>query len=343
MMDSQSLIPEDENEDLFEHYRFEVDAGQTPLRIDKYLTDRIQNASRNKIQSAIAEGFIQVNGAEIKSNYKVRPNDLVVISLPHPPRDAELRAENIPLEIIYEDSDLVVINKSAGMVVHPAHQNWSGTLVNALAYYFNNLPDSVTGTRPGLVHRIDKETSGLLVIAKNEDALTRLAGQFYHHTIERSYQALVWGVPAQTTGIIKANIGRNPKDRRVMTVFPLGDSGKEAITHYRLLKDLRYVSLLECTLETGRTHQIRTHMKYIGHPVFNDSTYGGDKILKGSVFSKYKSFVDNCFKILPRQALHACTLGFKHPTTGAPMRFESPLPRDFASAVEKWENYVSYN
>ncbi len=344
MMENISLEPEDENEELFEHHRIEVDAGQSAERIDKFLTERIQHVTRNKIQFAIQEGFVKVNGKMVKSNYKVRPADLITISLPQPPRDTSLLPENIPLSIIYEDDDLIVIDKPAGMVVHPAYQNWTGTLVNGLLYHFSQLPH-VPGneSRPGLVHRIDKDTSGLLVVAKNENSLNYLANQFYHHTIERKYLALVWGVPDPAEGTITVNIGRSPKDRRVMVAFPEGDMGRTAITHYKLLHDIRYVSLIECRLETGRTHQIRAHMKSIGHPLFNDATYGGDKIIKGTVFSRYKSFVENCFSLLPGQALHAAILGFKHPVTGNSMLFESPLPRDFKALIEKWENYINYN
>ena len=334
---------EEENDDLFEHYRIVVDPGQSPLRIDKFLSDRLPNASRNKIQSAIAEGFVQVNQQDIKSNYKVRPKDLITVSLPEPPRDTDVIPEDISLDIPYEDSSLMIVNKPAGMVVHPAYNNWTGTLVNALVYHFSNLPEMPDNEgRPGLVHRIDKDTSGLLVIAKTEFALNKLAKQFFDHSIERTYWALVWGVPEPAAGIIDIPIGRSIRDRRIMTAFPEGEQGKPAISHYRVLKDLRYVSIVECRLETGRTHQIRAHMKYLGHPIFNDSTYGGDKILKGTVFSKYRSFVQNCFQILPRQALHAKTIGFIHPDTGKHVQFDSELPDDFKGGLEKWENYVKY-
>lgn len=333
---------QEDNDDLFEHYRIEVDAGQTPIRIDKFLSDRLANVSRNRIQSAIGEGFIKVNQIEIKSNYKVHPKDVIIVSLPEPPRDTEVKPENIPLNILYEDQSLLIVNKPAGMVVHPAYNNWTGTLVNALVYHFKNLPNlPYNESRPGLVHRIDKDTSGLLVIAKNEHALNKLAKQFFDHTIERSYIALVWGIPKPENGVIDVPIGRSMKDRRIVKAFP--DRGKNAVTHYQLIHDYRYVSLLECKLETGRTHQIRAHMKYLGHPIFNDVTYGGDKILKGTVFSKYKTFVHNCFQLMPRQALHAKSLGFHHPDSGKLMRFESELPRDFKQVIEKWENYVKYN
>jgi 23S rRNA pseudouridine1911/1915/1917 synthase len=267
-----------------------------------------------------------------------------MISLPEPPRDTDVVPENIPLEIEYEDNDLLVVNKPAGMVVHPAYNNWTGTLVNALTFHFQNLPTMPDNEgRPGLVHRIDKDTTGLLVIAKTEMAMTQLAKQFFDHAIERTYYALVWGVPEPGEGTIEVNIGRSIKDRRIVVAYPEGEAGREAITHYKVLKDLRYVSLVQCNLETGRTHQIRSHMKFIGHPLFNDSTYGGDRILKGTVFSKYKFFVENCFKIMPRQALHAKSLGFIHPTTGKPMHFDSDLPDDFSQTIEKWEKYVQYS
>ncbi len=343
-MDKITIPEQEEGEELFERYRVEVDEGQNPVRVDKYLTEKLPNVTRNKIQNAIDLGFVQVNGVDIRSNYKVKPNDLIIISLPEPPRDTEAKPENIPLDILFEDDDIIIVNKPAGMVVHPAFQNWTGTMVNALVYHFQNLPSlSNTESRPGLVHRIDKDTSGLLVVAKNESSLNHLARQFYHHTIERVYIALVWGVPSPAEGVIKINIGRSLKDRRVVAAFPDGDMGREAITNYRTIADMRYVSLVECRLETGRTHQIRSHMKYIGHPLFNDPAYGGDKILKGTVFSKYKSFVENCFKFLPGQALHAKTLGFMHPGNGKPMHFESPLPAAFSALIEKWEKYINYN
>jgi 23S rRNA pseudouridine1911/1915/1917 synthase len=269
---------------------------------------------------------------------------VITISLPEPPRDHDVVPENIPLDIVFEDEYLMIINKAAGMVVHPAYQNWSGTLVNALAYHFQNLPNLPGNEgRPGLVHRIDKGTSGLLVIAKDETTLTGLARQFFHHTIDRRYLALVWGVPEPPNGTIDKHVGRSPKDRRLTVVFPEGEMGRHAITHYKLVQDLRYVSLIECTLETGRTHQIRAHMKYLGHPLFNDAMYGGDQVLKGTVFSKYKQFVDNCFALLPRQALHARSLGFIHPVTQERMHFESELPQDMKSVLEKWDHYVRFS
>ncbi len=333
-----------DSDELFEHHRIKVDPGQQPLRIDKFLIDRLPNASRSKIQNAIKDGFVLVDDEQIKSNYKVKPGEEIVISLPEPPRDNEVVAEDIPLNIVYEDDHLLVVNKPAGMVVHPAFQNWSGTLVNALAYHFTQLPEMPNNEgRPGLVHRIDKDTSGLLVIAKTEIAMTGLAKQFFDHSIERTYWALIWGEPKDAKGTINIHVGRSLKDRRITVAFPEGDFGRHAITHYEVLKELRYISLVKCNLETGRTHQIRAHMKYVGHPLFGDKTYGGDKIMKGTQFSKYKSFVENCFKILPRQALHAKSLGFIHPVTKKHMQFDSDLPQDFVDVLEKWENYVQYN
>ena len=333
-----------EDDDLFEHHRITVDQKQNLLRIDKFLMDRLPNATRNKIQSGIRDGFIKVGENEVKPNYKVRPGDEITISLPEPPRDTDVVPENIPLNIVYEDDDLLVINKPAGMVVHPAYQNWTGTLVNALAYHFQQLPEMKGNEgRPGLVHRIDKDTSGLMVIAKSETAMSGLAKQFFDHTIERTYHALVWGTLETNKGTVNINLGRSPKDRRVTMAFEDSSIGRHAITHYELLEDLRYVSLLKCNLETGRTHQIRAHMKFIGHPLFNDTTYGGNRILKGTQFSKYKTFVDNCFKILPRQALHAKSLGFQHPVTHEYLQFDSQLPEDFENALEKWRNYIQHH
>jgi 23S rRNA pseudouridine1911/1915/1917 synthase len=313
--------------------------------------DRLPNVTRTKIQAGIHEGFVRVNDKTIKPNYKVHPNDMITVSLPEPRRDSEVKPENIPLHIVFEDDYLLIVNKPAGMVVHPAHQNWTGTLVNALVYYFQQLPQLPGNDgRPGLVHRIDKDTSGLLVIAKTEAVLTGLAKQFFDHTIERTYWALAWGEPDPPQGTIDVNVGRSPKDRRITVAFPKGkmsvtdvELGRKAITHYKVLKPIRYVSLLECKLETGRTHQIRAHLKYIGHPIFNDAMYGGDEIVKGTVFTKYQQFVKNCFKIIPRQALHAKTLGFVHPMTKEFLRFDSELPQDFKEVIEKWEHYVKYN
>ena len=335
---------EDLDDELFEHHKIIADPRQSLLRIDKFLLDRLPNVTRTKIQDGIHLGFVKVNDRDIKPNYKIRPGDIVTVSLPEPPRDTDVKPENIPLNIVFEDEYLCVVNKPAGMVVHPAYQNWTGTLVNALTYHFNMLPHMPGNEgRPGLVHRIDKDTSGLLVIAKTEGAITHLAKQFFDHTIDRTYQAIVWGVPAQEAGTINVNVGRSLKDRRVTTAFPNADFGRTAITHYKLLKDFRYVSLVECKLETGRTHQIRAHMKYLGHPLFNDEMYGGSEVLKGTLFTKYKQFVENCFKIIPRQALHAKSLGFTHPVTGKRVHFDSELPDDFKEVIEKWEHYVKYN
>lgn len=333
-----------DEDSLFEHYRIVADSKQSLLRLDKFLMDRLPNVTRNKLQQAIKDGFVKVNDKVVKPNYKVHPKDEVIISLPEPPRDTEVVPENIPLNIIYEDQDVLVVNKPAGMVVHPAYQNWTGTLVNALAYHFENLPEMEGNEgRPGLVHRIDKDTSGLLVIAKTEKAMTALARQFFDHSIDREYLAIVWGEPENHQGTINVNLGRSLKDRRITAAFPEGDMGRRAVTHFEVIKNIRYVSLVKCTLETGRTHQIRAHMKHIGHPIFNDATYGGDKILKGTSFSKYKSFVENCFKVIPRQALHARTLGFIHPASGQHMLFEAPVPGDMQEVLEKWEHYVNYN
>lgn len=335
----------DQDEDiLFEHHRIVADPKQSLLRIDKFLMDRLPNVTRTKIQNGIHGGFVLVNEKSIKPNYKVHPNDVITISFPEPPRDTEVIAEDIPLQIVFEDAHLLVVNKPAGMVVHPAFQNWNGTLVNALKFHFQNLPEMKGNEgRPGLVHRIDKDTSGLLVIAKDEATLTGLAKQFFDHSIERTYNALVWGIPNPDSGTINVNVGRSLKDRRVTTAFPAGDMGRHAVTHYKVLRDLRYISLIECKLETGRTHQIRAHMKYLGHPLFNDAMYGGDQIIKGTTFTKYKQFVENCFKVIPRQALHAKTLGFIHPITKKFLQFDSELPTDFVEALDKWDHYVKYN
>ena len=329
--------------ELYEHHRIVADPNQGLLRIDKFLMDRLPNATRNKVQAGIKDGFVLVNGEEVKPNYKVRPDDVITVELPEPPRDTEVVPEDIPLDIVFEDEHLLVVNKPAGMVVHPAYNNWTGTLVNALVWHFNHLPEMEGNEgRPGLVHRIDKDTSGLLVIAKTEKAMTGLAKQFFDHSIERTYYAIVWGEPEES-GTIDVHLGRSLKDRRVTAAFPDGDFGGTAMTHFKVLKYLRYVSLVQCNLETGRTHQIRAHMKYIGHPLFNDVTYGGDQIVKGTQFSKYKAFVQNCFKTMPRQALHAKSLDFVHPVTKEHIQFDSELPEDFKNLIEKWENYVQHH
>jgi len=332
----------DNEEELFEHYRLNADPGQEPLRIDKFLMDRIPNTSRTKLQDAATEGNIRVNGQKVKANYKVKPSDEISIVLPYPKREIELIPEDIPLDILYEDDHIVVVNKSADMVVHPGYGNYSGTLVNALIHHFDNLPEAKDGIpgRPGLVHRLDKNTTGVMVVAKTERALTNLSLQFYERTIDRRYYALAWG-DIEEDGIIEGHIGRSLKNRKVMSVFPEGDHGKEARTRYRVLERLTYVTLVECKLETGRTHQIRAHFNYIKHPLFNDPEYGGNKILKGTQFSKYKQFVMNNFEILPRQALHAGKLEITHPHSGKRMKFESALPDDFSQVLERWRNYIS--
>jgi 23S rRNA pseudouridine1911/1915/1917 synthase len=338
---TENNISENENQELFEHFRFVVDAGQKPLRIDKFLVNRIENASRNKIQSAASAGNILVNNKSVKSNYKVKPNDVISIVMTFPPREIELIPQNIPINIVYEDDDIIIVNKEAGMVVHPGHGNYSGTLVNALAYHLKDLPLFKSGElRPGLVHRIDKNTSGILVIAKNEIALNKLAKQFFDRTINRKYIALVWGTFDHTEGTITGNIGRAYKDRKRMDVFPDGDFGKHAVTHYKVLREIGYVSVVECKLETGRTHQIRVHFEYINHPVFNDDRYGGNEIIKGTTFTKYKQFVQNCFKTIPRHALHAKSLEFILPSTGKTMFFDSELPEDMQNVIDKWNSYI---
>ena len=332
----------DLEDELFEHFRFDVPKGQALLRIDKYLMNMIPNATRNKIQNAATAGDIYVNDIPVKSNYKVKPLDVIRILLAHPPFENRVDPEDIPLDIVYEDDALLLINKPPGLVVHPGHGNYTGTLVNALAFHFENLPMN-SSERPGLVHRIDKDTSGLLVIAKTEAAMTHLAKQFEAKTSEREYIALVWGNVKEDEGTIEGNIARHVKDRMQMAVFADPEIGKPAITHYRVLERFGYVTLVSCILETGRTHQIRVHMKHIGHTLFNDARYGGDLILKGTTFTKYKQFIDNCFKILPRQALHAKTLGFMHPTTGEMMRFDTELPQDMKDCIEKWRGYSQSN
>ena len=325
---------------LYEHFKITADKGQSLLRVDKFLVARLVGATRNRIQQAAEAGCIWVNGQAVKSNYRVKPADVVQIVMDRPRRETEIIPQDIPLNIVYEDADLMVVNKPAGMVVHPGHGNYSGTLLNAIAYYLRDDQHfDASDPRLGLVHRIDKDTSGLLVIAKTPEAKSHLGLQFYHHTTKRHYRAVVWGQFQETEGRIEGNIARNQKDRLQMTVYPDGSQGKHAVTHYRVLEKLGYVTLVECRLETGRTHQIRVHMKYIGHTLFNDERYGGHEILKGTTSSKYKQFVQNCFAICPRQALHAKTLGFVHPSTGEEMFFDSELPDDMQRLIEKWRIY----
>ena len=339
-MDNYTPQLPDEN-DLYEHHAFTVDKGQAPLRIDKYLMNFIENATRNKIQAAAKDGSIFVNDISVKSSYKVQPLDKIRVLLSHPPFVNLLVGEDIDIDVVYEDDDLLVVSKPPGMVVHPGHGNYSGTLINALIHRFDNLPNN-SSERPGLVHRIDKDTSGLLVVAKTEKAMAHLSAQFANKTSEREYIAIVWGNMDKDEGTIEGHIGRHPKNRLQNTVFFDDDieKGKPAVTHYKVLERLGYVTLVSCKLETGRTHQIRVHMKHIGHTLFNDARYGGEKILKGTTFTKYKQFVDNCFKILPRQALHAKTLGFEHPTTGKFMQFDTPIPDDMQQCIEKWRGYT---
>ncbi|MGL5785344.1 MAG: RluA family pseudouridine synthase [Bacteroidales bacterium] len=334
-------LPPAESNEMYEHYSVTVDRGQSPLRIDKYLTQRLLNATRTRIQAAADNGCILVNDKPVKSNYKIKPCDVVRIVLATPPREMEIIAEDIPLDIVYEDDDLMVVNKQPGLVVHPGHGNYRGTLVNGLAYHFQKDPDFVVDDpRVGLVHRIDKDTSGLLVIAKTPEAKSHLGLQFFNKTTKRKYVAIVWGTVKEDEGRIEGNIGRSLKDRMQMAVFPEGDYGKPAVTHYRVLERMGYVTVVECQLETGRTHQIRVHMKHIGHTLFNDERYGGHEILKGTTFTKYKQFVQNCFKVCPRQALHAQTLGFIHPRTGEEMFFTTDVPADMVELMDKWRGYV---
>lgn len=326
-----------ERDELYEHFRFVADKGQSPLRVDKYLMNKVENATRNRIQKSAKDGNIFVNDIVVKSNYKVKANDVVTVLFEHPPYEMLLTPEDLPIDIVYEDDALLVVNKAAGMVVHPGHGNYSGTLINALAFHFDNLPNN-SSDRPGLVHRIDKDTTGLLVVAKTEEAMAHLSKQFFNKTTEREYVAIAWGTMHEEHGTIEGHIGRHPKNRLQNTVYIHQDDldkGKPAVTHYEVLEHLGYVTLVSCKLETGRTHQIRVHMKHIGHTLFNDQRYGGNAILKGTTFSKYKQFVDNCFKILPRQALHAKTLGFNHPTTNEFMRFEAPIPQDMEACLHK--------
>jgi len=342
--ENSEVIHDELKDELYEHYKFTVDKGQELMRMDKYLLNLIQNTSRNRIQYAAKAGYILVNGVPEKQSYRVKPEDQITILMPSPQRDIEIIAEDIPLDVLYEDEDLIVINKNAGLVVHPAYGNYTGTLVNALTFRFQG---QVTKTgepmRPLLVHRIDKNTSGVMIVTKNEEAQMKVAQEFFEHTIERKYWALVWGDFNEDTGIITAKVGRNLKDRLIMTTFP-DDSeyGKHAVTHWKVVERFGYVTLIECQLETGRTHQIRVHLKSIGHPLFNDEVYGGDQILKGTTFTKYKQFVNNCFELIPRQALHAKQLGLKHPTTGKELFFDSELPADFSAVLEKWRHYAKH-
>jgi 23S rRNA pseudouridine1911/1915/1917 synthase len=345
---------QDGDQELFEHYGVTVDKGQDLLRIDKFLMNRIQNATRSKIQQAAENGNILVNKQSVKSNYKVKPFDVISVVFAHPPREIELIPQNIPINIVYEDDDLIIVNKQPQMVVHPGYGNYKGTLVNALVYHFQQLPVSKSGAtlnvsekskeqallRPGLVHRLDKNTSGIMVVAKSEVAMVKLAKDFYDRNLDRIYVALVWGDFEEDAGTITGNIGRHLKDRKLMDVFPPeSEFGKHAVTHYKVLERFGYVTLVECKLETGRTHQIRAHFQHIGHSLFNDDTYGGDRILKGTTFAKYKQFVENCFTLLPRQALHAKSLGFTHPVTGKYIHFDSELPEDMQAVIAKWRAY----
>ncbi len=334
----EDTTPDFENDDLYEHHRFVATDGQVPLRVDKFLMNFIENATRNKIQQAAKAGNVLVNDVVVKPNYKVKPKDVVRVVLAYPPHENLLVAEDIPIDIVYEDDEVIVVNKPAGMVVHPGHGNYSGTLVNGLIHHIENLPKN-SNERPGLVHRIDKDTSGLLVVAKTEYAMAHLSKQFFDRTTERLYYALVWGNIEEDQGTIEGNIGRSFKNRLQMDVFPDGEHGKHAVTHYKVIERLTYVTLVQCKLETGRTHQIRAHFKHIGHTLFNDERYGGNTILKGTTFTKYKQFVENCFKVLPRQALHAKTLGFTHPTTGEFLQFNSEVPEDIEACLAKWRTY----
>ncbi len=347
MIEEKNLL--EEEQELYEHHRIEADKGQAFLRIDKYLLHKLHNSSRTKIQAAADGGNIQVNGKPVKSSYKIKPFDVVTILLPHPPKNFELIPQNIPLDIMYEDADIMIVNKPAGMVVHPAFGHADGTLVNALLYHFENLPpaQSKVGTdiyapRPGLVHRIDKNTSGILIVAKNEITLTKLAKKFFDHDLVRRYHALVWGNVLNDEGTITGNVGRNINNRKIMDVFTDETQGKHAVTHYKVLERLGYVTLVECTLETGRTHQIRVHMKSIGHRLFNDAEYGGNQVLKGVKTATYKKFVENCFALCPRQALHAKYLELEHPATKKIMKFKSELPTDMKNLLDKWRKYSTH-
>jgi len=332
----------EENQECFEHYKFVADKGQSPLRVDKFLMNFIEHATRTKIQKAANEGNVKVNGKKVKSNYKVKASDTVTVEYSTPKKKFELIPEDVPLNIMYEDDDLLIVNKDAGMVVHPGFGNYSGTLVNALAFHFKSLPNMGEEDRPGLVHRIDKNTSGILVIAKKEKSMTILAEKFAERALKRKYIALIWGDLKDDKGTISGHIGRSLKNRKVMSVFEDGEYGKHSVTHYKVLERFGYTTLVECKLETGRTHQIRVHFKYIGSPLFNDEEYGGNQILKGTTFTKYKQFVQNCFKICPRQALHAKSLAFSHPITGEAMRFDSEISKDMQVLIEKWRAYAKH-
>lgn len=359
-MNEETENPEEQDEDqeLYEHYRVSADKGQAPLRIDKFLMNRIENATRSKIQQAAENGNVLVNDKPVKSNYKVKPFDVITVVFAHPPREIELIPQNIPIDIVYEDDDIIIVNKQSGMVVHPGYGNYKGTLVNALVYHFQQLPISKSGAtlnvsekskeqallRPGLVHRLDKNTTGIMVVAKSEIAMMKLAKDFFDRNLDRKYNALVWGDFEENEGTITGNIGRHLKDRKLMDVFPPdSEFGKHAVTHYKVLERFGYVTLIECKLETGRTHQIRAHLQHIGHSLFNDDTYGGNRILKGTTFAKYKQFVENCFTLLPRQALHAKSLGFNHPVTGKYIHFDSELPDDMQAVIQKWRGYTISN
>ncbi|OFY87822.1 MAG: RNA pseudouridine synthase [Bacteroidetes bacterium RIFCSPLOWO2_12_FULL_35_15] len=359
-MNQETENPEEQDDDqeLYEHYRVSADKGQAPLRIDKFLMNRIENATRSKIQQAAENGNVLVNDKPVKSNYKVKPFDVITVVFAHPPREIELIPQNIPIDIVYEDEDIIIVNKQSGMVVHPGYGNYKGTLVNALVYHFQQLPVSKSGAtlnvsekskeqallRPGLVHRLDKNTTGIMVVAKSEIAMMKLAKDFFDRNLDRKYNALVWGDFEENEGTITGNIGRHLKDRKLMDVFPPdSEFGKHAVTHYKVLERFGYVTLIECKLETGRTHQIRAHLQHIGHSLFNDDTYGGNRILKGTTFAKYKQFVENCFTLLPRQALHAKSLGFNHPVTGKYIHFDSELPEDMQAVIQKWRGYTISN
>jgi 23S rRNA pseudouridine1911/1915/1917 synthase len=333
---------EDQGDELYEHHRIVVDRGQEMLRIDKFLHGRLRNTSRNKVQEAIRAQAVEVNGTAVKPNYRVKPQDTITITLPEPPREGKVVPEEMELDIRYEDAELLIVNKPAGLVVHPAYGHWQGTLVNGLAHHLANLPTGRNGEiRPGLVHRIDKDTSGLLVIGKTEFAMTHLSNQFFHHTIERSYLALVWGTPPGPKGTIKGHIGRSLRDRKVQAVYPSGEYGKPAVTHYEVLESFGPVTLVRCVLETGRTHQIRAHMQHLGHPLFSDATYGGDRIRVGQNTGAYRDFIESAFHLMPRQALHARSLGFVHPTSSEQLLFEAELPADFAAVLEKWRQWAT--